>query len=100
MFPHEGKKTRDEIYVLAREAFHQEADGVMGVEWVDQLRCAGMLWSRHINYFTGEQIDEPVWYINMQIFDEELHFWNPKGYVLLNEDGIVLECSLELMGNG
>lgn len=100
MFPHEGKKTRDEIYTLAREAFHQEADGVMGVEWVDQLRCAGMLWSRHINYFAGEQIDEPVWYINMQIFDEELHFWNPKGYVLLNEDGIVLECSLELMGNG
>ncbi len=103
IFPHEGKKTREEIYALAREAFHQEADESMGAEWVDQLYCNGMLWSRHIIYnLASEQFDEPVWYINMLVFDKnhDPNDWEAKGYVILNEDGVVLRCVLELMSNG
>ena len=102
MFPHEGKKTQEEIYALAKAAFHQEADDVMGAEWVDQLHCGGMLWNRSINMFAKERFDEPVWYINMLVFDENLNpnDWEAKGYVILNEDGVVLKCTLDLMSNG
>lgn len=100
IFPHEGKKNRDEIYVLAREAFHQEADAAMGAAWVDQLRCSGMMWSDGYDVSTGEVIDEPIWYINMQMYDEEHQYWCEKGFVILNEDGVVLNYSLELASNG
>lgn len=102
LFPQEGKKTREEIYALAKAAFHQEADEAMGAEWVDQLRCSGMLYNRSSHSFTQDRFDEPVWYINMLVFDENLepNDWEAKGYVILNEDGIVLRCVLELMSNG
>ena len=99
LFPREGKKTREEIYALAKEAFHREADGIMGAEWVDGLRPDGMLWSK-VYANEGEEINGPCWFINMEIYDEALGSWEAKGYVILNEDGEVLLSVLELMSNG
>lgn len=100
IFPREGKKTREEITVLAKAAFHQVADGEMGAEWVDQMHCYGQLRYARQNSETGEWVDTADWWINMCVYDEQYEFWNPKGYVQLDEDGNVLEARLELLGNG
>ena len=99
LFVREGKKNREEIYELAMAAFHETADEEMGAAWVAGMRCDGMLNQGGNNPATGEQLTEPYWFINMLVYENE-NDWNPKGYVILTEDGEVIYSVLELMGNG
>ena len=100
MFSSEGKPSKEIMVEKAREAFHTVADSEMGADWVNSLRINGELWNDGMKYGTGEHFGMPVWFLNFEAYEEENDTWNSKGYVQLDEDGNVLNVSLELNGNG
>ena len=100
VFSSEGKPSKEIMVEKAREAFHTVADSEMGADWVNSLRINGELWNDGMKYGTGEHFGMPVWFLNFEAYEEENDTWNSKGYVQLDEDGNVLNVSLELNGNG
>jgi len=100
VFSSEGKPSKEIMVEKAREAFHMVADNEMGADWVNSLRINGELWNDGMKYDTGEHFGMPVWFLNFEAYEEENDTWNSKGYVQLDEDGNVLNVSLELNGNG
>lgn len=100
IFCDESKPSRVEILNLAVEAFHQTADDQMDADWVNSLQPDGFLWNDCPISGSEEYYGHPVWFINMQLYNDDYDFWDTKGIVILDEDGTVLEAVLELMSNG
>jgi hypothetical protein len=100
IFSREGKPGREELEEKARTAFHEAADSEMGEAWVDSLKIQGYLWSDSINYDTGERFGRPVWFFNIDAYEEATDSWNSTGDVIMDEDGRILLVSFDPNGNG
>lgn len=100
IFPDPAKKSREEIEAAARVAFHELADGEQGAEWVDSLKASLCLYSDAADPNTWKPFGKPVWWVDFNVWEEEFGVWNPKGYVLLDEDGNVLFSEFDLYSNG